>query len=161
MGRLKSVRTEGTKVDAGNEVGTRMGRTMYPGSGLSVEIIPLILLVCLMYENRVQCCSWSCVGRRKRGAAGSSLPRSLLVGECVVLNDWQVIGPSAWGATGGFYRRTRRPTIWIKGTSVGPGWQPRRLARGPQESCLVAWGPAGCMVSIDGGTRRLANGAPA
>ena len=153
------MRTEGTKVGTGNQVGTRMGRTMYPGSGLSVEIIPLILLVCFMYGNRVQCCSWSCVGRRKRGAASSSLPRSLLVGERVVLNDWQVIDPLAWGAVGGFYRPTRRPTIWIKGTCVGPGWLLRRLARGPQGSCLVDGGPAGCMVSIACGTHRLANEA--
>ena len=82
------VGTEVAREGAGNEVGTSMERTIYPGSGLSVEIIPLILLVCLIYGNRVQCRSWSCVGRRKRGAFGSSLPLSLWVGECVVLKDW-------------------------------------------------------------------------
>ena len=100
MGRLKSVRTEGTMVDAGNEVGTRMGRMMYPGSGLSVEIIPLILPDCLMCMNRVESCYWSCVGRRKRGAAVSSLPLSV-VGECRVLFDCGMIGPPAWRAIGG------------------------------------------------------------
>ena len=44
------MRTEGTKVGAGNELGTRMERMMYPGSGLSVEIIPLIVSECMMYE---------------------------------------------------------------------------------------------------------------
>ena len=61
-----------------------------------------------------------------------------VVGECVVLFVRGMIGPPAWRAIGGFYRRTRWPTIWIKGTSVGLGWQPRRLAKGPLESCLVA-----------------------
>ena len=50
MGRLKMVGTKVASEDAGNEVGTSMELTMYPGSGLSVEITPLILPECMMYE---------------------------------------------------------------------------------------------------------------
>lgn len=50
MCRLKMVGTEVTPVSAGDEVGTSMERTMYPGSGLSVEITPLILPECIMHQ---------------------------------------------------------------------------------------------------------------
>ena len=43
------MRIKETKEGAGNEVGTSMERTMYPDSGLSVEIRPLVLPECLMY----------------------------------------------------------------------------------------------------------------
>lgn len=44
------VGTEVALEGAGNEDGTSMERTMYPGSGLSIEITPLILPECMMYE---------------------------------------------------------------------------------------------------------------
>ena len=71
------MRTEVATEDAGDEVGTSMERMLYPGSELSVEIRPLVLPEYLMRMNGLQGCSWSCVGRRKRGAAGSSLPLSM------------------------------------------------------------------------------------
>ena len=139
------MRTEGTKVGAGNEVGTRMGRTMYPGSGLSVEIIPLVLPECMMYMDGLQGCTWSCVEEEEEGSSRLVSASLYVVGGCKVFDR-----PPAWRVTGGFYRRTRRPTIWIKGTRVGPGWLLRRLARAPQASCLVDEGPAGYVVSIAG-----------
>ena len=50
MGRLKMVGTEVAPEGAGNEDGTSMEHMMYPGSWLSVEITPLILPECMMYE---------------------------------------------------------------------------------------------------------------
>ena len=44
------VGTEVAPEGAENEDGTSMERMMYPGSGLSVEITPLILPECMMYE---------------------------------------------------------------------------------------------------------------
>ena len=51
MGRLKMVGDEVATEGAGNEDGTSMEHTMYPGSGISVEIIPQILSECMMYER--------------------------------------------------------------------------------------------------------------
>ena len=93
------MRTEGAKEGAGNEVGTRMERTMYPGSGLSVEIRPLVLPECMMYMDGLQGCSWSCIAEEEEGAAGSSLP--LLCGWCVCVCD-KLTDPLHGGGPGGF-----------------------------------------------------------
>lgn len=64
-----------------------MERMMYPGSGLSVEIRPLVLPECLMYMDGLQGCSWSCVEEKEEGSSRLVSASLYVVGGCEVLID--------------------------------------------------------------------------
>ena len=93
------MRTEGTNEGAGNEVGTSMERTMYPGSGLSVERIPLVLPECMMYMDGITRLVLELYCGGGRGGQPARLCLSYVVGEsvCNLLTD-----PLHGGGPGGF-----------------------------------------------------------
>ena len=93
------MRTEGTTEGAGDEVGTSMEHTMYPGSGLPVEIIALVLPEGMMCMDGLQGCSWSCVEEEEEGSSRLVSASLYVVGECVcnLLTD-----PVHGGGPGGF-----------------------------------------------------------
>ena len=79
------VGTEVAPEGARNEDGTSMERTMYPGLGLSIEITPLILPKCMMYQREYNVLlELFCRGGRRSSRLASTSPMWCV---CMKLTD--------------------------------------------------------------------------